>query len=67
MPEVRLPWVHLRICGTCGHIGCCDGSPNKHATRHDPPEGRRRCYIDEVMLDLGDRVAPQNGPIPRYV
>ena len=27
-------WVHLRECLTCGHIGCCDSSPNKHATAH---------------------------------
>lgn len=27
-------WVHLRLCETCGHVGCCDSSPNKHATKH---------------------------------
>jgi uncharacterized UBP type Zn finger protein len=27
-------WVHLRLCRTCGHVGCCDSSPGKHATRH---------------------------------
>jgi len=27
-------WVHLRLCMTCGHVGCCDSSPNKHATAH---------------------------------
>jgi uncharacterized UBP type Zn finger protein len=27
-------WVHLRICLTCGHVGCCDSSPNRHATAH---------------------------------
>jgi len=27
-------WVHLRLCRTCGHVGCCDDSPNKHATKH---------------------------------
>lgn len=27
-------WVHLRICRICGHVGCCDSSPNKHATAH---------------------------------
>jgi len=27
-------WVHLRLCLTCGHVGCCDSSPNKHATEH---------------------------------
>jgi uncharacterized UBP type Zn finger protein len=59
-------WVHLRLCRTCGHVGCCDQSKNKHATKHfnatkhpiiegwDPPEGWGWCYIDEVMFDLGD-------------
>jgi len=28
------PWVHLRLCRTCGHVGCCDSSPNRHATKH---------------------------------
>ena len=27
-------WVHLRLCLTCGHVGCCDDSPNRHATAH---------------------------------
>ena len=42
-------WVHLRMCQTCGHIGCCDNSPNRHATAHhaetgtsDHPLGRAR-------------------------
>src|SRR6266404_2129680 len=55
-------WLHLRICRTCGHVGCCDDSPNKHATKHfhatqhpviegyDPPEGWGWCYVDEVLL-----------------
>ena len=72
-------WVHLRLCRTCGHVGCCDDSPNRHATKHfhatghpviegyDPPEGWGWCYIDEVFLDLSDRATPQLGPIPRYV
>ena len=62
----------------CGHVGCCDDSPNKHATKHfhatahpiiegyDPPEGWGWCYVDEVMFDLSDRKTPHNGPIPRY-
>jgi uncharacterized UBP type Zn finger protein len=28
-------WVHLRVCLTCGHVGCCDDSPNRHATAHN--------------------------------
>jgi hypothetical protein len=71
-------WLHLRICRTCGHVGCCDDSPNKHATKHfhatqhpiiegyDPPEGWGWCYVDEVLFDLSDRKTPHNGPIPRY-
>jgi Zn-finger in ubiquitin-hydrolases and other protein len=72
-------WVHLRLCRTCGHVGCCDDSPNKHATAHfhvtqhpviegyDPPEGWGWCYVDEVFLDLGNDVTPQRGPIKRFV
>jgi hypothetical protein len=72
-------WVHLRLCRTCGHVGCCDDSPNRHATKHfhatqhpviegyDPPEGWGWCYVDDVFLDLGDDVTPQRGPIPRFV
>src|SRR6266849_12422 len=60
-------WVHRRLCRTCGHVGCCDSSPNRHATKHfhatghpviegyDPPEGWGWCYVDEVWLDLSDR------------
>ena len=55
-------WVHLRLCLTCGHVGCCDDSNNKHATAHfhssghpvikslEPGEGWRWCYIDEILL-----------------
>jgi uncharacterized UBP type Zn finger protein len=32
--ETGSEWVHLRICLECGHVGCCDSSPNKHATKH---------------------------------
>jgi len=70
-------WVHLRICMTCGHVGCCDDSPNRHATAHfhatghpiiegyDPPEGWGWCYVDDVMVELPDQT-PQRGPIPAY-
>ena len=73
------PWVHLRLCRACGHVGCCDSSPNRHATKHfrktghpiiegyDPPEGWGWCFVDEVTLDLGKDTTPQRGPIPRYV
>jgi len=63
-------WIHLRICRECGHVGCCDSSKNKHATKHyhstahpimetyDPPDGWGWCYIDEVMLDLKSQRTP---------
>jgi hypothetical protein len=72
-------WVHLRLCRACGHVGCCDDSPNRHATAHfhatrhpiiegyDPPEGWGWCYVDEVEIDLGSNTTPQNGPIPRFI
>jgi uncharacterized UBP type Zn finger protein len=55
-------WLHLRICLTCGHVGCCDDSPNKHATKHqhetthpiirslEPGEKWCWCYLDEVAF-----------------
>ncbi|MEO1365879.1 MAG: NAD-binding protein, partial [Acidobacteriota bacterium] len=55
-------WVHLRVCMTCGHVGCCDSSPNRHATAHfhetghpvvrslEPGETWGWCYIDEREL-----------------
>jgi uncharacterized UBP type Zn finger protein len=57
-------WVHLRLCMTCGHVGCCDSSPNRHATKHfhatqhpiiasfEPGEDWGWCYVDEVMLQM---------------
>lgn len=56
-------WVHLRLCMACGHVGCCDDSPNRHATRHfrstrhpvvksfEPGEDWAWCYADEEMID----------------
>lgn len=32
--KIGATWVHLRLCMSCGHVGCCDSSPNKHATKH---------------------------------
>ena len=57
-------WVHLRMCQACGKVGCCDSSPNKHATAHfhetahpivrsaQPGEDWSWCYVDEVMFRL---------------
>ena len=59
-------WVHLRICLTCGHVGCCDSSPNRHATAHagasshpiirsiEPGEEWSWCYVDEVAYVLDE-------------
>ena len=56
-------WVHLRLCLTCGHVGCCDSSKNKHATKHfhatqhpvvrsmEPGESWEWCYVDEVYVE----------------
>jgi uncharacterized UBP type Zn finger protein len=55
-------WVHLRVCLTCGHVGCCDSSPNRHARRHshasghaivqslEPGEDWRWCFVDETLV-----------------
>ena len=56
-------WVHLRECLTCGHVGCCDSSPGRHATGHfhatghplvqsfEPGEDWIWCYVDEVVME----------------
>jgi uncharacterized UBP type Zn finger protein len=60
--KIGARWVHLRLCLTCGHVGCCDSSPNRHATKHfhatkhpivqsfEPGEDWRWCYVDEVEV-----------------
>jgi uncharacterized UBP type Zn finger protein len=66
-------WVHLRRCTSCGHVGCCDSSPNKHATAHfhatshplvqsfEPGENWYWCYADDVMLELdGETSSPSH-------
>jgi hypothetical protein len=57
-------WVHLRMCQSCGHVGCCDSSPNRHATAHhrssghpivrsfEPGEEWFWCYADDVGFEL---------------
>jgi hypothetical protein len=57
-------WVHLRECLECGHVGCCDNSPRRHATGHhdesghpiirsaEPGEDWSWCYVDELMFRL---------------
>ena len=60
----RHDWVHLRVCQECGHVGCCDNSPGKHATAHfkkishplirsyEPGEDWYYCYPDNLMFEL---------------
>jgi uncharacterized UBP type Zn finger protein len=59
-------WVHLRLCLECGHVGCCDNSPERHATRHfessdhpiirsiEPGEEWSWCYIDDFAMLIPD-------------
>ena len=66
-------WVHLRICRTCGHVGCCDQSPNRHATAHyhetthpliqsfEPGEDWYWCYADETFFEI-----PGRAPSPSH-
>ena len=56
-------WVHLRLCLVCGHVGCCDESPNRHATAHfhatghpiirsfEPDEDWAWCFVDQLELE----------------
>jgi uncharacterized UBP type Zn finger protein len=60
-------WMHLRMCLTCGHVGCCDDSPNRHARAHhessahpivrsvEPGEDWSWCFVDELMFRLKPR------------
>jgi uncharacterized UBP type Zn finger protein len=62
--QLGLPWVHLRLCLSCGHVGCCDSSPGRHATAHyrqihhpviasfEPGERWAWCYVDEAELPV---------------
>ena len=58
-------WVHLRLCMRCGHVGCCDSSPNRHATAHwhahadhplvrsyEPGEDWWWCYADDLFFEV---------------
>jgi hypothetical protein len=56
-------WVHLRLCDECGHVGCCDSSKNKHATKHfhatkhpvissfQPGEDWKWCYVHQTIWE----------------
>jgi uncharacterized UBP type Zn finger protein len=61
------PWVNLRVCLTCGHVGCCDSSPGRHATKHflelghpviasfEPGERWAWCYVDQTELPVPEQ------------
>jgi len=66
-------WIHLRMCRTCGHVGCCDESDNRHARQHfretnhpiinslEPGEEWSWCFIDEVIVGLEPPPSEQAG------
>src|SRR2546421_11485936 len=74
-------WVHLRLCLECGHVGCCDNSPGRHATGHfhqthhpvirsfEPREERAFCYCDERFAQhfpgMRGESAPEHYAAPR--
>jgi uncharacterized UBP type Zn finger protein len=63
-------WVHLRLCLTCGHVGCCDSSPGRHATHHfhesnhpvmasfEPGERWAWCFLDQQALEVPEQFEP---------
>jgi uncharacterized UBP type Zn finger protein len=73
-------WCHLRICLSCGHVGCCDSSPSRHATAHaessghpimrsiQPGEDWSWCFVDEVAMVIpqveGDTSIPPSPLCP---
>jgi uncharacterized UBP type Zn finger protein len=66
-------WLHLRRCIECGHVGCCDSSPNRHATAHfhasghplvqsyEPGEDWYWCYVDNIVFETDGE-----GPSPSH-
>jgi hypothetical protein len=71
--KIGARWVHLRLCMECGHVGCCDNSPNKHATAHwhetghpivrsyEPGEDWWWCYADDLGFEIEGA-----GPAPSH-
>lgn len=68
----RHDWLHLRLCLYCGHVGCCDSSPGRHARFHfdttnhpivrslEPGEHWLWCYADEMIIEM-EAVPPAGG------
>jgi uncharacterized UBP type Zn finger protein len=66
--KIGSSWVHLRLCLICGHVGCCDSSPNRHATKHfthtthpvmasfEAGERWAWCYVDQMDMDVPARL-----------
>jgi uncharacterized UBP type Zn finger protein len=64
--KTGMRWVHLRLCLSCGHVGCCDDSPNRHASAHahetahplirslEPGEEWSWCFVDEVAMLISE-------------
>jgi uncharacterized UBP type Zn finger protein len=62
--KIGSTWVHLRLCRACGKVGCCDDSPNRHATAHfaesghpiisslEPGEDWFWCYMDRLTFEI---------------
>ncbi len=68
--KIGSSWVHLRLCLFCGHVGCCDSSPHRHATKHfhttthpviasfEPGERWAWCYVDQRELPVPSSARP---------
>lgn len=69
-------WVHLRLCLECGHVGCCDDSPNRHATKHfedtqhpvmrsfEPGEDWGWCFVEELFIQPAPKARGDAAPGP---
>ena len=75
--ELGDSWVHLRLCMSCGHVGCCGNSKNKHATKHfgatqhpiimsyEPGESWGWCYVEQGYFESLPAVLEKLGkPVP---
>ena len=72
--SIGMVWIHLRICMTCGHVGCCDDSRNRHARVHhecsghpvvrsiEPGETWGWCYLDDTPLPPAQQAQPSTSP-----
>jgi len=77
--KIGATWVHLRLCMECGHVGCCDSSPNKHATKHfhrtkhpiirsfEPGEDWLWDYTTEQLLEGPVLAPPHHHPLDQPV